>query len=297
MEQEITTNSRSTAVVLDNNVIGSVISKDGTQIGYRQFGQGPAVVIVHGSLSTGYYHLQLAQVLADAFTVYLPDRRGFGLSGPSSEDDGIENDVQDLDALLTKTGAHNVFGVSVGAIICLEAALRLPTIRKLAIYEPPLFTDPATPAAIMKRYDKEMAEGRVAAALATTMKGAPLMSDLLGSMPHWLLEFMTSRMMSYKPSDDYASFREIAPTLHHDGRVITEMSGRQKSLSAIHAEVLLLGGSRSTVFLKAGLDSLARVLPHARRVVFSGLNHGSSWNSELRGQPNAIGQILRQFFA
>ncbi len=279
---------------------GYVTSKDGTRIGYRQLGHGPAVVIVHGSMSTGQYHTQLAEALADAFTVYLPDRRGFGLSDPFSEDDGIQKDVEDLDALLSETGAHNVFGVSAGGIICLKATLRLPAIHKLAIYEPPLFTNRAAPTAMMMRNDQEMAQGKVAAALTTAMKGAPLMSEIFSAMPRWLLEFMTERMMSYedkKGSVDYASFRELAPTLHHDGRVIIEMSGQQESLPAIRAEVLLLGGSKSTAFLKAGLDSVAKVLPHARRFEFPGLDHSASWNKDLRGQPDVVAQELRRFFA
>ncbi len=280
--------------------ISSVTSKDGTSIGYRQLGHGPGLVILHGSMSTGYNHIELAEALADSFTVYLPDRRGYGLSGPFNMDDGVEKDVQDLDALLTKTGAYNVFGVSVGAIISLEAALNLPAIRKLAIYEPPLFTNRAAPAAMMARFDEEMARGKTAAALATAMKGAPLVSDMFSAMPRWLLEFMTERMMSHedkKGSGDYASFRELAPTLHHDGQVILEMSGQQERLRGIRAEVLLLGGSKSTAFLKAGLDSVANVLPHARRIEFAGLDHAASWNTDRRGHPNVIAQELRRFFA
>jgi hypothetical protein len=75
------------------------------------------------------------------------------------------------------------------------------------------------------------------------------------------------------------------------------MSGQQESLRAIRAEVLLLGGSKSTAFLKAGLDSVAKVLPHARRVEFPGLNHASSWNSDMRGKPEPVAQELRRFFA
>ncbi len=295
MEQQL--NNQSTAPVGAPYTTVYVTSRDGTTIGYRQLGHGPGVIILHGSMSIGYYHLQLAKALADAFTVYVPDRRGFGLSGPFSKDDSIQKDVEDLEALLAKTGTHNVFGVSAGGIICLKAALSLPAIYKLAIYEPPLFTNSVAPSAMMTRFDEEMAQGKVAAALTTAMKGAPLMSDMFSAMPRWLVEFMTNKMMSFKPSGDYASFRELAPTLHHDGRVIIEMSGQQETLSVIRAEVLLLGGSKSTAFLKAGLDSVAKVLPHARRVEFPGLNHGSSWNSDLRGKPEAVAQELRRFFA
>jgi pimeloyl-ACP methyl ester carboxylesterase len=277
-----------------------VTSQDGVRIGYHQFGQGPGVVILHGSMSTGNYHTQLAELLADAFTVYLPDRRGFGVSGPYMPEFSVRDDVADLNTLLVKTEAHYLFGVSAGAVIALQAALTLPTIQKLAIYEPPLFPNKETPAAMMRRFDQEMAQGQVAAALTTTMKGVPLMSDLFSAFPRWLLVFMTKRMMAFEEKQStsaYASFREVAPTLHHDGQIIGEMSGQQERLSTIRAEVLLLGGSKSTSFLKAGLDSVAKVLPQARQVVFPGLNHAAAWNKDRRGNPGPIAQELRAFFA
>ncbi len=280
-------------------MVGSVTSKDGTLLGFRQIGRGPGVVIVHGSLSTGYYHLQLAGRLADSFTVYLPDRRGFGLSSPCGNGDGLQKDVEDLEALLAKTGARNVFGVSLGGILCLKAALSLSSISSLAVYEPPLFLNETAPAAMMTRFDREISQGKVAAALTTAMKGAPLMSDIFSAMPRGLLELMTGRMMAYedqRQAGGYSTFRELAPTLHHDGRVIVEMSGKQESLRALRARVLLLGGSRSTTFLKAGLESIARVLPEAQRVVFPGLNHAASWNEDRGGQPGPVAQELRRFF-
>jgi pimeloyl-ACP methyl ester carboxylesterase len=124
------------------------MSKDGTRIGYRQIGHGPGVVFVHGAMETSQSHNQLAEALADAFTVYMPDRRGRGLSGPFGEGYSIQEEVEDLDALLTKTGSHNVFGVSAGGIICLQAALTLPAIHKAAVYEPALVINDSTPSGL-----------------------------------------------------------------------------------------------------------------------------------------------------
>ena len=43
---------------------GSVVSKDGTIIGYRQLGHGPAVVVLHGAMESAQSHVQLAEALA-----------------------------------------------------------------------------------------------------------------------------------------------------------------------------------------------------------------------------------------
>ena len=152
----------------------AVSARGGTTIGYRQLGQGPGIVMLHGSMSSGYYHLELAEALSDAFTIYLPDRRGRGLSGAYQDGDGLQQEVGDLEAVLTRTGARNVFGVSVGAVIALQAALVLPAISELALYEPLLLPDAATASAMMTRYDQQMAAGKVAAALSTAMKGAQM---------------------------------------------------------------------------------------------------------------------------
>lgn len=96
--------------------------------------------LVQGAMGSAQNFMQLAGALAGTFTVYVPDRRGRGLSYfPYSKDYSIQKDIEDLDALLAKTGAHYVFGLSSGAIISLQAALTLPAIYKVAIYEPVLF--------------------------------------------------------------------------------------------------------------------------------------------------------------
>ena len=62
----------------------TVPSKDGTPIGFTKLGTGPAIVFVHGSLSTGAQLLPVANRLAERFTCYLMDRRGRGKSSAGS---------------------------------------------------------------------------------------------------------------------------------------------------------------------------------------------------------------------
>src|SRR5262245_47633803 len=102
---------------------GFVTSQDGTSIGYRQMGQGDGVILVHGGMQASQSFMQLANQLSDEFTVYVLDRRGRGLSGPYGSSYSVQRDVEDMDALLSKTGAHKVFGLSSGAIISLKSAL------------------------------------------------------------------------------------------------------------------------------------------------------------------------------
>jgi pimeloyl-ACP methyl ester carboxylesterase len=282
---------------------GSVTSKDGTSIRYRRLGQGPGVVILHGSMESAQSHMGLALALADAFTVYLPERRGHNLPGPFRSDYNMRKEVEDLDALLTETGTHNVFGVSSGGLIGLQAALTLPAVRKAAIYEPALIVRGSISTAFLPRYDREMSGGKVAAALVTGMQAARLGPAIFNLIPRPLLEFLTTRAMqsedtTAKPGD--ITMRMLAPTLHYDFALVAEMAETLATFKAVPADVLLLGGGKSPAWLKAALDALMTVLPHAQRVEFPELDHGGSSDpgaTNRGGQPATVAQALRGFFA
>jgi pimeloyl-ACP methyl ester carboxylesterase len=283
--------------------MGAVTSKDGTTIRYRRLGQGPGVVLLHGSMESSQSHMQLAQALADAFTVYLPDRRGHNLPGPFRKDYRMQKEVDDVDALLTQTGTHNVFGVSSGGIICLQSALTLPAVHKVALYEPALIVNGSISMAFLPRYNREITQGKMAAALVTAMQGAQLGPAIFNVIPRPLLEFLTTRAMqsenkTARPGD--VTMRILAPTLHYDFELVAEMAETLETFKAVRAEVLLLGGSKSPVWLKAALDALMTVLPHVKRVEFPGLDHGASSDpssTNRGGQPAVVAQELRRFFA
>lgn len=280
--------------------IGFVTSQDGTRIGYRQVGHGPGVVLVHGAMESAQSHMQLAEALADAYTVYLPDRRGRGLSGPYGADYSMRKEVDDIAALLARVDAHRVFGVSAGGLICLQAALTLPAIHKAALYEPALIVNGSASTAWVARYDREIAQGQLAAALVTGMKGAQMGPPFLNAMPNWLLESLTNMMMKSedkKAKDGDVTMRMLAPTLHYDFQLVIEMSDAQERFRAMRAETLLLSGSKSPAYLRGAVDALEQVLPHATRIEFPGLDHGASGPTDRGGQPVRVAQELRRFFA
>ena len=129
-------------------------------------------MLIHGGMNAAQDLGDLASLLSDAFTVYVPDRRGRGMSGPFGPDHTIAKEVQDVRALLDHTGSRFVFGLSAGAVVALEAAAELPQISRLAVYEPPL-TASADGASWnwIARYDREVAAGKLGAALVTVAAG------------------------------------------------------------------------------------------------------------------------------
>jgi pimeloyl-ACP methyl ester carboxylesterase len=220
------------------------------------------------------------------------------LSEAGRDDYSVQREIEDLDALLVKTGSHHVFGLSSGALIALQAVLTLPKIQKVAIFEPPLFINGA-PIDLVRRYEREMAAGKVAAALVTAMQAAQLGPPIFNLIPRWLLERFVNMGMAQeekKSTGEYLSMRQLAPTLRNDFQVVVEMSGKVERFKSINTELLLMGGSKSPAYLKAALDALEQALPDANRVEFAGLDHSATWNSDKGGQPQVVAQELRRFF-
>ncbi|MBS4194171.1 alpha/beta fold hydrolase [Lederbergia citri] len=276
-----------------------VTSKDGTNIGYREIGQGPGLIIVHGTMETSLSHSQLAKALSDNFTVYLYDRRGRGLSGPYRDDHVIQKEVEDLEAVLSKTGALFLFGVSAGALICLQAALNLTSIDKAALFDPPLIIDGSVSSDFMVRYDKEIADGDLVSALVTAMLGGQMGPPIFNSVPRWLLKMLTKIMLisdERHAKKDNVTMKMLAPTIHYDFNLSFELEDKLECFNAIDVEVLLLGTGKSPQYFKTALDALTRILPHAERVDFPELNHGASGNKNRGGNPERVAQELVRFF-
>lgn len=276
----------------------SVTSTDGTTIGYRRSGSGPGVVLVHGGMQTSYNFTKLAAALSQAFTVYVPDRRGrHGMSGSAGSDYGIEREIDDLRALLERTGARNVFGLSSGAVIALQAALAVPGIDRLALYEPPLPVNGRSTTAWVGRYERELAAGDLASAFITTIKGTGD-STAVRLAPRFLLapairHFIRADARVQRPTGDIP-FGDLIPTMAYDARLVRQSSGPLARFADVRCEVLLLGGARSARYLTDALNALERVLPRVRRVSFPRIGHLAADNS---GRPEAVAAALQVFFS
>jgi pimeloyl-ACP methyl ester carboxylesterase len=280
--------------------LNSVISKDGTRIGYDQVGEGPGVVLVQGAMGTAANYRELARGLSRNLTVYVPDRRGRGMSPREySADHNIQRDVEDLDCLLSHTGAQFVFGLSSGAVIALEASRTLPRIRKVALYEPP-FQQNGMSGEMIARFNLEVSSGRLSAALVTAMTLVRLGPLWLRAVPRQFLQLLVARSLvregRIQGPERYAPMSELLPAMRYDFNIVGAMAASIGAFSHVEAQVLLLGGSNSPKYLKAALDSLEHILPHAHRTELKGLDHSAPWNCDRGGQPLRISEALFEFF-
>jgi pimeloyl-ACP methyl ester carboxylesterase len=279
--------------------VSAVTSNDGTKIGYRQYGHGPGVIRVMGAMGTAHNYDKLARALASDFTVYVPDRRGRGMSPREySPDHSIQKELEDLGSLLAQTGAHFVFGLSSGAVIAIEASRVLSSIHKAALYEPPFYLEGMSHD-LVARFNREVGQGKLAAALVTASKIVRLGPALLKLIPRPLLELATTRVLrseEKKGTGKYAPMRELLPAMRYDFKVVSEMDGKAESFKTVKAEILLLGGTKSPTYLKNALAALEIILPNVRREELKGLDHSGSWNSDQGGNPELVAQSLCRVF-
>jgi pimeloyl-ACP methyl ester carboxylesterase len=269
-----------------------VSSADGTTIGYRQIGSGPGLVLVHGGLMTSSNFRVLAEALSDRFTVSVPDRRGRGLSGRTPPTSGLCTEVDDIRAVVQVTGSDRLFGLSSGAVICLYAALRIPSISQVALYEPPLSTQAL---AWAPRYDSEVRRGRLADAFISILKGTG--DDArLAKLPRFVLRPLIALAIAgqRRQTDDGTSLADLVPTMRLDIAVVADALADPPSPRDLSSEVLLLGGQRSVPYLRATLDHLQATIPQARRIELEGVGHIAADN---RVAPKAVAAVLRTFFA
>ncbi|MBN3834447.1 alpha/beta hydrolase [Burkholderia sp. Ac-20344] len=88
--------------------MSSITTKDGTQIYYKDWGEGRPVVFSHGwPLNSDAWDAQMLFLLQHGYRVIAHDRRGHGRSGQPSTGNDIDTYADDLAALLDTLDLHD----------------------------------------------------------------------------------------------------------------------------------------------------------------------------------------------
>jgi pimeloyl-ACP methyl ester carboxylesterase len=238
--------------------VGKVFSKDGTAIAFDRIGNGPPVILIDGALC--YRGMgqsgQLAELLAEHFTVFTYDRRGRGGSGDTPPY-AVEREVEDIATLLSEAGgAAFVWGMSSGAVLALEAANRLTGIKKLALYEAPFIVDDTRPTT-------EDDWDRISAAVAADRRSDAVKLFLKSvGVPG----FARALMLLMIPM--WSKLKAVAHTLPYDGAIVRD-NQRGKPLPAsrwasVTIPALVMDGGNSPAWMLHANRSLASVLPNAQ---------------------------------
>ncbi|MWV42827.1 alpha/beta fold hydrolase [Paenibacillus sp. HJL G12] len=263
------------------------ISKDGTKIAYDKSGHGPALVMVAGAFSYRKFpgQIELANRLAEKHTVYNYDRRGRGDSG-DSQTYAVEREIEDLEAIIDAAGGSaNVYGLSSGAVLALQAAARGLNITRLVLHEPPFVVDPAdhkTPTDFVEHVRELIASDRRSEAVKYFMiQGMGVPSFVIPMMR--MMPGVWSRLMS------------VAHTLPYDAALLEGfMEGKPLSKDqwpGVTMPTLILEGIESPISLRHGARALDDVLSNAHLRSKKGLGHTKKLNAKM------ISSEITPFFA
>ena len=171
-------------------------SADDTTIAWFSSGEGPPLLLVHGSAGDHSRWNTLRPHLEPHFTVHAMDRRGRGASGDGPEY-AIEREHEDVaavvDAIADEHGQSvDVYGHSHGGFAAFGAPVLTANLRRLVLYEAWPMEDPSAinpPVEFVERMEALLAEGKDEEAVVTLFRDAVGSTDeelqIVRSQPSW----------------------------------------------------------------------------------------------------------------
>jgi pimeloyl-ACP methyl ester carboxylesterase len=265
----------------------STVSSDGTTIAYSSVGAGPAIVIVGGVLSDGENYLQLAEALADQYTVHVMERRARAGSGPHRPGHSIEDECADLVAVATATDSRLAFGHSFGGLVVLETARRQPTFDEVFVYEPGVPVRGQLTAGWLDGYQRLLLRGDRRGAFAWMIKEAGFAPRPLRLAPLWYVRFML-RIAIRGPKWSRLDHLLEANLVEH--RLLATLDAPTLDrFATITAHTVLMAGTKSPAAISGPLlDELASNIPDSQIEILPGLGHLAPEDDPIR-----IAQTMR----
>jgi pimeloyl-ACP methyl ester carboxylesterase len=240
--------------------IETFTSRDGIPLAFIRSGQGPPLVLVHGTTADHARWAPVLPALEEHFTVYTLDRRGRAKSG-DADDYAIELEFDDVATLVDfLPQPASLLGHSYGALCALEAAHRTHNLQKLVLYEPPIPTGiEVYPTEVVGRIQASIdagdREGAVVTFFREIAKAPAHELEMLQSLPNWSARVAAAHTIprEMRGSDGYV----FEPERFND----------------LSTPTLLLLGGDSPPFLKAATEAVHAALPNSRIAVLPGQQH------------------------
>ena len=234
----------------------TIESTDGTPLAVQVTGDGPPLVLVHGSAADRSSWGLVEPLLAERYTVWAYDRRGRGGSGDSDEY-AFEREVDDVGAVLAAAGDAHVVGHSFGGYLALGAAA-FGGPRSVVVYEAPVHQERRAEAvertiALIDRSEHEQAirlflpdvAGFSVDEVSTVASIPEVWDQLLGA----------------------------APTLRRELRALQARPWDANRYRSVAVPVLCVNGSLTDSPVYLSPDELAAAVPGAQRAVLEGQRH------------------------
>ncbi len=257
-----------------------VRSADGTTIAVWVGGDGPALVMVHGSLQDHTVSAALVGELHAGLTTYAMDRRGFGASG-DHEAYSLEREFEDVASVVDEVAARRVDRSPCGDTRTAPTAPWAPPIS------PPtsvtsFSTSPASASAIHRAGSRRTRRWWP----WVTVEGAIVL------MFRDLLEFNDQQIDAMRAGPEWPGRIAVAHTLAREARAEEGWDYQPGQFDRIITPTLLIAGSDSTAEIRLATDAAAAAIAGARIHLLAGHAHVAH-----RTHPALIAKIVRDFIA
>jgi pimeloyl-ACP methyl ester carboxylesterase len=254
-----------------------VQSTDGTTIKVWMQGEGPPIVLVHGSLRDHTIFEPLVAQLHSSMTTYAIDRRGFGGSGDRKEY-AIEREFEDVAAVVeviaANAGAVALCGHSYGAGCAMGAAALADSVSRLILYEPGLGI--AYPPGWIEANETALAAGDAEAVIRAVLID--------------ILEMSDADVEARRATPQWAAYLRAAATVLREARTEQEWIYRPGAFDTVHAKTLVLVGTETPPALMRSTLRAAAAIPGARTHALGGHGHLA-----FLTDPGSIASIIKQF--
>lgn len=206
--------------------------------------------------------------------MYNYNRRGRGHSG-DTEPYALEREIEDIGALVAEAGGTaNLYGVSSGGALVLQAAAAGLAIDRLAVYEVPYMMG-ADASQRWREYVEQLeaavAEGRRGAAVELFMR-------LAGASEQNIVRARNSSI--------WPGLEAISHTLAYDAACLGDGHLPTDRFAQIRQPTLVVTGGRNDLFERAA-DAIAASLPQAEHERLEGQGHVVD--------PKALAPLLARF--
>ena len=257
-----------------------VRSVDGTSLAVWIEGNGPPLVLVHGSIADHTTFEPFIDVLRREWTTYSMDRRGFGASGDTGPY-SIERDFEDVaavvDAVAARTdGPVTLWGHSYGANCAMGGASLSGNVGHLVLYEPSLGL--SYPAGSIERIEVALAAGDNEAAIVAVLVD--------------ILEMADEEIDAFRASPLWPVRLAAASTVPRECRAEQDWVYHPGQFDAVTVPTLFLAGSDSVPVVAKATHEARAAIPHAGLRVLAGHGHLAH-----KTDPARVADIIRGFVA
>ena len=258
---------------------GRIAEIRGVEVYYKDQGEGPAILMIHGSRSTLRTWDRVAPELHDRYRVIRYDLPPNGLSGPVSEEAANRMEPADLAAgLLDHVGAGQVtcVGVSSGGTTCMYLAATYPDrVNRLIMSNSP--SDPVTTDHVNEPPGFEEAIRILDETGFETEDFMDMFLDFFSGDP---------RRISEQTRREYFDFNrrvKEANRLALTGRV-DDHEKTKEAMATVRAPALLIWGGRDALLIPAAAGTLAGYLENTQvsTVFMPDVGHYPPLESPLR---------------